>query len=374
LPIGISRIITSFLLMLFIVVITVASVEGICSIILFLQEVANNPQLPIAERKHTEYDRELGWINTPGVYVEDMYGSGIDLKINSQGFRNNQDFAHSPPLDKLRVICSGDSFTFGVGVDNDHTWPSLLSSLDKRLQTVNMGQGGYGFGQAYLWYKREGTKLEYDIHIVGLFPPMFDRMKKDEFLGYGKPRLNLRDDHLVVENIPVPKRVYYLPWLVRNGPMIKKLKSVELVGQIREGIAPNRGPKEVLSAKRVCDITSKIFESLRELNLTQNSILILVFLPWRESYNVKTSEPFIKFVRREAKKQGFLLIDLVEEFKQLPPDEVAKIFLPEGDYSYRYAAGHYSVKGNKFIANKLYAHLILLPGIIDKLSHLSPIY
>ena len=31
-----------------------------------------------------------------------------------------------------------------------------------------MGQGGYGIDQAYLWYKRDGTKLDHDVQILRL--------------------------------------------------------------------------------------------------------------------------------------------------------------------------------------------------------------
>ena len=48
------------------------------------------------------------------------------------------------PPGKTRIICSGDSFTLGFGVDNEHTWPQQLAARNANLETVNMGQGGYG--------------------------------------------------------------------------------------------------------------------------------------------------------------------------------------------------------------------------------------
>src|SRR5580693_296090 len=46
---------------------------------------------PIAERVHTQYDAELGWVNSPNVTVPDMYGPGIGFHTNAQGFRNDAD-------------------------------------------------------------------------------------------------------------------------------------------------------------------------------------------------------------------------------------------------------------------------------------------
>jgi hypothetical protein len=45
---------------------------------------------PVAERLHTKYDSVLGWVNEKNVDIKDMYGPGIYLRTNSQGFRNKR--------------------------------------------------------------------------------------------------------------------------------------------------------------------------------------------------------------------------------------------------------------------------------------------
>ena len=120
-----------------------------------------------------------------------MYGPGILLKTNPQGFRADHDTASASARRDVRVICSGDSFTLGYGVDNDHAWCQRLAAIDPRLETVNMGQGGYGIDQAYLWFARDGDSLE----------PRHPRVRADHrrlpshaaasFLGHGKPVLDL---------------------------------------------------------------------------------------------------------------------------------------------------------------------------------------
>ena len=88
------------------------------------QEFSKEPVL--AERLHTEYDPLLGWINKPNVSIDDMYGPNVFLKTNSQRFRNQNDFSINVPKGRIRVICSGDSFTLGYGVGNDHTLFTLI--------------------------------------------------------------------------------------------------------------------------------------------------------------------------------------------------------------------------------------------------------
>jgi hypothetical protein len=115
-------------------------VEGFASYMLAVRDIMT--AYPLAERRHTKYDPELGWVNEASVHIPDMYGPGIYLRTNSEGFRNNHDFDTAVPNGKYRIVCSGDSFTLGYGVDNDHTWCHRLTALDPRLETVNMGQGG----------------------------------------------------------------------------------------------------------------------------------------------------------------------------------------------------------------------------------------
>jgi len=127
-------------ILVFILVLVV--IEGLASYLLFTRDALITT--PLAERLHTQYDPDLGWVNIPDINIPDMYGPGISLRTNSQGFRNDYNFDKSIPAGKKRIICSGDSFTLGYGVDNQHTWCQQLAALDNRIETVNMAQGGYG--------------------------------------------------------------------------------------------------------------------------------------------------------------------------------------------------------------------------------------
>src|SRR5262249_25542761 len=122
-------------------VITFALIEGLASEALLGYQLFLKPKPPLAERLHTPYDPELGWVGIPNLDIPDMYGPGLSFHSNGQGFRNHHDFASDPPAGKIRAICAGDSFTLGYGVDDDHPWCQVLSKLDSRFETVNMGQG-----------------------------------------------------------------------------------------------------------------------------------------------------------------------------------------------------------------------------------------
>lgn len=366
----IKRVLIFSLVNLFAVALAFFIIEGFASIVLLLQEVARTP--PLAERSHTQYDEQLGWTSIPNLYIKDMYGPGRYLKTNAQGFRNDQDFSEAIPDHKLRIICSGDSFTLGYGVDNHQTWCQQLSVIDPRLEMVNMGQGGYGIDQIYLWYKRDGTRLEHDIHLFAFITHDFARMQHDNFLGYGKPLLTLRDNQLFIENTPVPKRAFYTPWLTQNGQAISELRSIQLLGQLFQRPAQanalqnqerNAVPPELVAAK--------ILEDLQRINKAQATVLILVYLPTLgdalQPYPVDT-ETWRQHASLAAKEAHIPFIDLVDDFRALTPDQLYPLFIQEGELDYPGAAGHYSVQGNELIARRLFEALISFPEVARRLA------
>ena len=64
-------------------------IEGLASYGLLVRDIMTTESL--AERRHTKYDVDLGWVNESNVYIPDMYGPGVYLRTNAQGFRNNHD-------------------------------------------------------------------------------------------------------------------------------------------------------------------------------------------------------------------------------------------------------------------------------------------
>jgi hypothetical protein len=96
----------------------VVAIEGLASVFLVVRDVV---VVPWVAQPYTRYDPDLGWVNKPNVRLQNMFGTGAWLQTNGQGFRASGDVTPAVAPGRYRVICSGDSFTFGDGVDNDHT-------------------------------------------------------------------------------------------------------------------------------------------------------------------------------------------------------------------------------------------------------------
>jgi hypothetical protein len=107
-------------------------IEGLFSTIAVVKEAFFEDL--IEERRHTQYDEEIGWINVPNLDIDDMYG-GKSFITNSMSFRNREEFGREIPAGRKRILCSGDSYTMGYGVGNEDTWCELLESIDPRFET-----------------------------------------------------------------------------------------------------------------------------------------------------------------------------------------------------------------------------------------------
>lgn len=309
----------------------------------------------LSERRHTQYDEEIGWVNLPNIHIKDLYGPGRYLTTNSQMFRNDKDFSASIPGDKVRIICSGDSYTLGYGVSNNNTWCQQLTTINNRIETVNLGQGGYGNDQAYLWYMRNSKKLDHDIHIFAFITADFMRMQTANFRGYGKPLLKLQEGVLVNKNRPVPKRSYMIPKLATIRTQLAQLHSVQL---LKQWFSPVRSESDDdKQYDEVQKVSSKIFENLYQINQAKDSILVIVYLPTNGDHAGTYSEPWRQFLKKEANRNGWIFIDLIEEFRKYPRNKIMELY-----------RGHLNEAGNAYIADILYKKLIAIPEIADKLE------
>jgi len=301
----------------------------------------------VREQLHSTHDPTIGWVSLPNVRVPDLYGPGISLHTNAQAFRGDHDIARAVPAGKIRVICSGDSFTLGYGVSDNETWCHRLSVLDPRLETVNMGQGGYGIDQVYLWYKRAGLPLDHQLHLVAFITDDFLRMQFDDFVGYGKPLLGVRGDSIAVLNAPVPKRSWLGRWWVAKGNRVMNLNIVQLANRVFGDPPTDRYNAARNDSTRT--VVARIFQDLARINAAKNSRLVLVLLPGASDYRRDEPPPsWRSFVTEEAARQGIQLIDLFEPLRRLPPTQIDSLFLQDG---------HYAVRGNEFVARAIHGAL-----------------
>lgn len=303
----------------------------------------------VSEQAHCVHDAELGWVNERDVHEPDLFGPHRSLSINAQGFRGLSETTRERAAGKFRIVCVGDSFTLGHGVDDQGTYPRWLERLHARVDAVNMGQGGYGVDQAYLWYLRDGAPLEADLVVFAFIAPDFDRMLDDRFQGqYPKPRLELEGGELVTTNVPVPD-----DWSsVRAASatsFAEGLATFDLMNRLRR-----RGGGERRHAVRPGQFqwtaeARAMLASLAATTRADGKQLVLMLFPLREPDDGRAPE-VAEWVDAVAHELDVPFFDLRDEFKRLPKSEHGLMYLPDG---------HLNELGNRMVAKSLLERLAL---------------
>jgi Cdc6-like AAA superfamily ATPase len=113
-------------------------------------------------------------------------------------------------------------------------------------------------------------------------------------------------------------------------------------------------------------IVAEIINDLQQINHQKNSQLILVYLPTWGDYDpaqAVDTETWRTYIGRLAKERNIVFLDLVAEFRQVPQDQLYMLFLHENEVDFPGAAGHYSVRGNEFVAQHLFNKLTALENL-----------
>lgn len=300
----------------------------------------------LREETHCQYDEEMGWVNRPGTAVTDFYGPGLNMTINNNGLRGLRDF--NPESKHYRVICLGDSFTLGYGVDDHQTIPyQLEQQLVEGTQVANMGQGGYSIGQSWLWLKRVGPGLKPNLVVCIFIPEDFRRLAITRTAnGYSTPQFDAVDGRVEVSNVPVPPKLNvgtFLPGQVRFLNTVKKHSSlaqgIERFGSAAQ--SEDENDEEIL----FCGLM--VLKSIAQECHKMNSRLAVVLTPTLADANDPTlgaryrtcSNILGAFLAREQ----IPFMDLLPHFKSR---QTGAVFLEE-------AFHHYNTDGNQLVADKV---------------------
>jgi len=133
--------------------------------------------------------------------------SGPD--INNLGFRGPDISPHSK---KPRILFLGDSFVFGVNVDESKTAPAVLQKmLSDKYELINMGIQGYGPDQSLIQLTDEGLNLSPSLVILCIFPANdFSDIQKNQLFEVTADRTLRRSKTNVVEATLPPLDLLYL--------------------------------------------------------------------------------------------------------------------------------------------------------------------
>lgn len=190
----------------------------------------------------------LGWTIKPN-------GHSPLYRANSKGIRGDREYSLNPSEDVIRISTFGDSFTHSDTVKNEDTWQEALMRINRRLEVINFGVGGFGLDQAFLRYQQEGVAYKSHIVLIGfeagnvfrsvnVFRPFY---VPGTDLPLTKPRFILEGDRLVLLENPMKDLEQYRELLAAPGRVLPRLGAHDYFFHLRY----RRGPFDILRSVRL---------------------------------------------------------------------------------------------------------------------------
>lgn len=142
-----------------------------------------------------------------------------EIRINAQGLRGAELGARGD--DTVRLLAIGDSFVFGVGVEDGETFAALVADkvreTGRSMEGLNAGIPAFGVPDAVSWLARHGLDLEPDIVVLSIF--------EGNDLVDASPD---REEILIVDGLLVPGESAggLKAWLHRHSHLYVLLKSL----------------------------------------------------------------------------------------------------------------------------------------------------
>ena len=333
--------------------------EGLLSVVWVAIDLGSvlgkGPRVEILrEEYHCEYDKELGWVNRPGVKLDGFYGKGRSISINANGLRGQTDLSGERPASTFRTVCLGDSFTLGYGVDDPDTFPHQLQRLaGLGHETANMGQGGYSVGQSYLWLKRLGPELKPDLVVCVFIVEDFRRLLVQRTAnGFATPQFSVEGSQLVVSGIPVAEKLSKGSLLLRQGEVAGAMqKSSALIRTLGKLIpsSPTPGDEEAMFIG--LHILKEIATVCREIECPVVLILTPTLPELFDAPAISRYEGVSRVLAQFADQESIPYSDLRPAF--MNEENHSDLFLDEAFF-------HYSPSGNAIVARELHEWLPLI--------------
>lgn len=349
------------------------------------------------------YDQILGWDRKPNTSGSEKGKYGVVYwNINSSGARDNLEYSHQ----KSFISLFGDSFTFAREVNDNETWGYKLSLLTES-NVQNFGVGNYGFDQALIKLntKLKSENFRPEIVIIGVVPDTISRILSvwKHYYEYGnifgfKPRYTLIDGKIkLIDNIidskdkfatyeKYIKQIQQYDYFYKNK-FLKEIVSFPYSIHFMKNLKRNFSLSiETFQKGHIDKPTDYIMNNNLEYRVNlykdKNNIDLLIeelklFETLSKEYNFKAcflvmpQKDDVKYI--QTKKDHFYktlidripdnieYIDIFENLKGYSSEELDSLYSEKSDYG-----GHFSNRGNEFIANVLYRKLIETEMIQNK--------
>lgn len=281
-------------------------------------------------------DHALGWRMKP-------FFESVGVHHNSRGFRGKREYISRPGRSRILVI--GDSFTYGLGVPDDLTFPAYVEKMTG-VEAVNSGVNGYGVDQALLMWEIEGQQLHPTHVILGYFVDDFFRNELS-FRDGPKPHF-MFDSAMQQYVLKIPVEADANSFKLSSWNMLKEsIRIFQAIGWLERRIRLKTGFIDEERMERAALLNEYILRRLQSSVSQSGASLMIVVIG--HSYDGNSEHLWIeKSIINTCRSNGMECLNLAAAARG------------EANQKLLYGQnGHFSVQGTLWVAQKIAAVLKL---------------
>lgn len=309
-----------------------------------MPELNEDKQIIRSKVEWPKADKDLGWVCKQFDHIiftnQNLNKLNTLYNINKEGFRNNHDFSHFKKGSN-NIMMLGDSFLFGVYLNNEMTIPFNLSKILNNENVINLGIPGYGVDQMFLTYKKFQTKINHSTVVLLYIDDDIIRT----YASFRRP-----------ENMSKPS------FEIVNGELkIKKINKNNFVEKIfQNSFLLNKFYQRYAEYKSI-ELTKSIIIELNKLILQNKKKRFIVFR-CPDGEQIKNKGDYSRFsLAKFFSKNDIEFYDIEDFFINVDKDSIYKFFLPND--------GHLSGIGTEFISNKIGKILLKTKDYNSKINY-----
>ena len=291
------------------------------------------------------HDDLLGW-TSPSNCVSPGYN------LDANGFRRPPTLAAPSGAP---VLATGASFTQGIEVGDDETWPAYLQG-DLGRPVINAGVGGYSLDQAVLHTERLAARLKPAVIVLSFAPGDVWRSELKVAYSRQKPFFEPSGSALELRNVPIAKPLSAPPL-----PLAARLLGWSVVAtEVIERLGIRKGwyyyEERALPPGTGDTVSCRLMQRLAKLGVPVIVMAQYGLGHWRGDADYQSQGyQATANVLRCADQAGLVALDLA------PPMKAA---IDARGLGTLYRAEHHSPEGNRLVAELLAGELMrrrLLP-------------
>jgi lysophospholipase L1-like esterase len=305
-----------------------------------------------------------------------------EIALNSRGFRDAE-FPETKPASSFRIICLGDSWTFGANVGQNEAYPQRLQSLLKEefpytnFEVFNMGVLGYASYNGLQLLKTEGIDLRPDLVVLGFAmnePKMMDshasRGGGPAAGGQSISRVLGQLATFVSENVEIYRLLQYWALLIKWNPwpLEKYLKNMISVRAWydQDWELENLDPKMQVSLRNFEEHYLEMISIARSHDI---AVILLFNDFWRES-------PYLRILQRIANTQSVPLVVssdlLAKEQERMQRDLESKLDLQSPEEAPLKTDNNMEVIFRVYVGDRPVPKAIYITGAHPQLNDFTP--